>query len=289
MIAPLDLARGLLRADQDDAERAAALGDVEQDLLDRASTLARRVLVELVEHDEQQRPRACPTRSLSSNALRRVTPTTNRLARSWRLWRSTTVTCASDVRRGARGGAATSARTRRPSGALRRQQPADERVDRAHADGAARPSRPRSSSSLDPVDDEVDELVDTCASVVAVDRATRRRRRRGSPSRLQPAATLWTTIVYCWRSSSASANTNGSSSSLAELRDRPEEARDARSCGSRRRAPALRVAAPRRRVDTPTLANGAGRQAERRVALAPARRRARCWRGRGRAGPRPSR
>ena len=35
--APLDLARGLLRADQDDAERAAALGDVEQDLLDRES------------------------------------------------------------------------------------------------------------------------------------------------------------------------------------------------------------------------------------------------------------
>src|SRR5215213_417365 len=32
---PLDLAGGLLRADQDHAERAAALGDVEQHLLDR--------------------------------------------------------------------------------------------------------------------------------------------------------------------------------------------------------------------------------------------------------------
>ena len=39
--AALDLARGLLRADEDDAERAAALGDVEQDLLDRRVALAR--------------------------------------------------------------------------------------------------------------------------------------------------------------------------------------------------------------------------------------------------------
>ena len=53
--APLDLARGLLRADQHDAERAAALGDVEEDLLDRRLAVARRVLVQLVEHDEQQR------------------------------------------------------------------------------------------------------------------------------------------------------------------------------------------------------------------------------------------
>ncbi len=52
---PLDLARGLLRADQDHAQRPAALGDVEQHLLDRAGALARRVLVQLVEHHEQQR------------------------------------------------------------------------------------------------------------------------------------------------------------------------------------------------------------------------------------------
>ncbi len=51
----LDLARRLLRTDQDDAEAAAALGDVEQDLLDRAGPLARCVLVQLVEHDELQR------------------------------------------------------------------------------------------------------------------------------------------------------------------------------------------------------------------------------------------
>src|SRR5262249_24999368 len=45
---PFDLARGLLGADQDDSKRAAALGQVKQDLLDRAVALQRRVLVELV-------------------------------------------------------------------------------------------------------------------------------------------------------------------------------------------------------------------------------------------------
>ena len=38
---PLDLAGGLLGADQDDAEGAAALGDVEQHVLDRAVALPR--------------------------------------------------------------------------------------------------------------------------------------------------------------------------------------------------------------------------------------------------------
>ena len=52
--AALDLARRLLRADQDDAEAAAALGDVEHDLLDRAAALARRVLVQLVQHEEDE-------------------------------------------------------------------------------------------------------------------------------------------------------------------------------------------------------------------------------------------
>ena len=72
--APLDLARGLLRADQDDAEAAAALGDVEQDLLDRRAALARRVLVELVEHDEQQRPGGAAAAPCRSNARCSVTP-----------------------------------------------------------------------------------------------------------------------------------------------------------------------------------------------------------------------
>ena len=53
--APLDLAGGLLGADEHDAERPAALGHVEQDLLDGARPVARCVLVELVEHDELQR------------------------------------------------------------------------------------------------------------------------------------------------------------------------------------------------------------------------------------------
>ena len=59
--APLDLARRLLGADEDDPERAAPLGDVEQDLLDRARPLPRRVLVELVEHDELQRAAPGPS------------------------------------------------------------------------------------------------------------------------------------------------------------------------------------------------------------------------------------
>ena len=48
-------ARRLLAADEQHAERAPALGDVDEQLLDRAVALARRVLVELVEHDEAQR------------------------------------------------------------------------------------------------------------------------------------------------------------------------------------------------------------------------------------------
>src|SRR5690606_33447209 len=60
--APLDLAGRLLGADEHDAERPAPLGDVEQDLLDRAEALAGRVLVQLVEHDELQRP--CLARAL---------------------------------------------------------------------------------------------------------------------------------------------------------------------------------------------------------------------------------
>ena len=89
-----------------------------------------------------QRPGRRPTRSLSSNARCRVTPTTNRWARSCRLWRSTTVTWASDVRdRCAGRAAAMSARMMRRQAGPRRQQPADEGVDGAHADGRARPTR----------------------------------------------------------------------------------------------------------------------------------------------------
>ena len=48
-------AGGLLRADQQDAERPAALRDVDQHVLQRARALARRVLVQLVQHDHRQR------------------------------------------------------------------------------------------------------------------------------------------------------------------------------------------------------------------------------------------
>ena len=52
--ATLDLARRLLRTDENDSERTTSLGDVEQYLLDRTGTLARGVLVQLVEYDELQ-------------------------------------------------------------------------------------------------------------------------------------------------------------------------------------------------------------------------------------------
>ena len=51
----LDLRGGLLGADEDDPEAPPALGDVEQDLLDRAPALARGVPVELVEDEEVER------------------------------------------------------------------------------------------------------------------------------------------------------------------------------------------------------------------------------------------
>ena len=74
--APLDLAGRLLRADQDHAERPAPLGHVEQDLLDRAGPVPRRVLVELVEHHELQRAglpgtSPCPRRPCAARRRRR--------------------------------------------------------------------------------------------------------------------------------------------------------------------------------------------------------------------------
>ena len=83
--------RGLLGADQDHPEAAAALGDVEQDLLDRAPALARGVPVELVEDEEVQRLAAAHPLLVLEQPLDH-TPVTNRFARSWRLWMSMTVT-----------------------------------------------------------------------------------------------------------------------------------------------------------------------------------------------------
>jgi len=54
----LDLARGLLRAKQRDAERSASLCDIQQQAVQRAPAFARRVLVQLVEHHEHERPGA---------------------------------------------------------------------------------------------------------------------------------------------------------------------------------------------------------------------------------------
>ena len=61
----LDLRRGLLRPDEDDAEGPAALGDVEQDLLDGALALARRVTASSFTNISG---RAVPWRSLRGNS-----------------------------------------------------------------------------------------------------------------------------------------------------------------------------------------------------------------------------
>ena len=83
--AALDLAGGLLGSDEDDAEAATTFGDIEKDLLDRAVSLPRGVLVEFVEDQEEKLGRLPGTLLVVEGSLRMVTPTANRLARSWRL------------------------------------------------------------------------------------------------------------------------------------------------------------------------------------------------------------
>ena len=59
---------------------------------DRAPALPRRVLVQLVEHEEDEWTRITRLLLGSSNSFLTTTPTTNRFARSWRLWMSITLT-----------------------------------------------------------------------------------------------------------------------------------------------------------------------------------------------------
>src|SRR5947199_10243748 len=53
--AAFNLARCLLGADQDDAKTPAALGNVEENILNRAPTLSGCVLVKLIQDDEDER------------------------------------------------------------------------------------------------------------------------------------------------------------------------------------------------------------------------------------------
>ena len=88
------------------------------------------------------------------------------------------------------------------------------------------PGRPTRSGAV-VVDlglDQLDQLAEG-AHHVALD--ARPHRRRPGLASLSRAVTLCTTIVYCWRSSSASANRNGSSSSWQNSCQRPEERGDA--------------------------------------------------------------
>ena len=114
--------------------------------------------------------------------------------------------------------------------------------------------------------DEVDELAER-AQIASPSIDHSRRRRRRWPSRLSRAATLWTTIVYCWRSSSASANRNGSSSCSTELGERPVEGVDAERCGWRRRAPAFGSSLRGGREDGDASRTGSAGRPEAPVAL----------------------
>ena len=67
--ARLHLARRLLRPHEHDAQAAPALRDVEQDFLDGPRALARRVLVQLVEHHEDEGPRGAEALLLLEHPL----------------------------------------------------------------------------------------------------------------------------------------------------------------------------------------------------------------------------
>ncbi len=238
---PLHLGRGLLGADEDDAERPAALGDVEHQLLDRRGALPRRVLVQLVDHGEQQPAR--PGRLLALGlrpqhhadheplpAVRQGVQVDDR---------DLLALGGHPVPPGARQVGP----DQRPDRLERRAQPADERVDRAGADRRTGPLPPGVLVG-DLGHDEVDQLV-VGPQQRAVDASRRRRCRPARPSVRSRVATWWTTIVYWLRSSSTSANTYGSSSRCAELGDRPPERADPVGPAGHVR-PAGHVARPRR-------------------------------------------
>ena len=249
--------------------------------------LPRRVLVQLVEHDEQQRPRGARPPPCARTPAAATTPTTKRLARSCRLCRSTTVTCWLVGRcECALGRRAMSAADQRAEVALAATtQPADERVDGADADRAARPSRSRVVLVGDPRRRRSRRARRTCAAA-SPSMLHAPSSPAGVPRRASWAATWCTTIVYCWRSSSASANRNGSSSLAAELLDRPVEASTPRRCGRSRRAGRsgrrAGAARRRRRARTARPAGRAARSARASLVVEPGVRR-----GRGTAGPRP--
>ena len=148
--------------------------------------------------------RCWPARSFSSKARRSVTPTTNRLARSFRLWISTTVTCACRLIR-CLSGFGTLPRIR----CLRWGTAPNRRRTKAFTVPCPI-ARPAQSAE-----------VNSSCSRSAIIRARDSKSAIASPSMATPpsgspstasrsfATTLWMMIVYCCRSSSASANTNG--------------------------------------------------------------------------------
>ena len=140
-------------------------------------------------------------------------------------------------------------------------QPAQEGVDRARADGPPAPL-------VEAVGVDLEASISSTRSskvrtTLAVDADGPVADRLGL-ARFRRAVTLWTTIVYCWRSSSASANRNGSSSSAQnsprvqknEVTSRWRAATSGLALGSSRAGGAKNATEP----------NGPGRQAEARVA-----------------------
>ena len=165
------------------------------------------------------------------------------------------------------GVGATSARTSGAERALRRQQPAHERVDRAHADGAAGPRRSRRVLVGDPVHDEVDEVVGTCAACSpSIDQAP------SSPAGLPSRVSLAGDVVHHHRVLLALVLGVGEDERQQLARRRtPRSSRRTRArrwCGWRRRAPALGSPAPGRGEAPRRSAKGPAGRPSRRVAVA---------------------
>ena len=229
--------------------------------------------------------RAWPWRSFSSKAWRSTTPTTKRLARSLRLWRSTTVTWASSSTQVGLGVGLVG-----PDEAARggRIAPCSRRMKALTVPAPmARPAQ-RSASRvvLDPVGDDLDQLAER--------RGPCRRRccTAPSPRGLGVGGQPGRDVVHDHRVLLAVVLGVGEQERqqlvLAELLDGPEERADARRGGRTRRARRWRRPAGAG-PSTATLAEGPGGQAELGVPGPLLVGRAGCWRGRGTAGPRPSR
>ena len=278
---PLHLGRRLLRADEDDAQRTTALGDVEQHLLDRARPLARRVLVQLVDHREQQPARA---RRLLARRLGREHD-----AHHEALGALGEVVQVDDrdlpalgghpPRRGVRQVTAHDAAQR----LQRRTQSPQEGVDRAGAGDRARPVA-AGLVVAEAFGDELDQRV-VGAQDLALDRHRAVADRRGLPTQARRHRVDHHRVLVAFVLGVG--EDVGQQLADAELGEGPPERGDAAGAAGDERA-AARVVRGRRRVEAHRGERARG-QPQLGVVGGQVRRRGGGCGGRGTAGPRPSR